>query len=98
MVVKVDVERVDGRAMEVTAFVGDIGINYVRTKDGGYKEVSRRRYGVRVLDQDTMWIPPGEYSELCQKLGKIFSEDRSKSRPRKKSKKKLQSELQGKLF
>jgi hypothetical protein len=90
-VVKIDDgKRVDGQVVELRVFVGDIEINYVRTKGGGYKEVSRWRHGVRVLDQDSLSIPPGELPELYRKVNKIFSEVR-KVRP-------VKSYCQGKLF
>ena len=96
MTVEIDVERVDGKAVRLVAWIGDIKSKWIRQPDTGepYEE-SRSNVGVQVLDQDTLWIPPGDYGDLCRTVNKIFSEDRSKSRPRKK---KLQSELQGKLF
>jgi hypothetical protein len=86
-----DIQRVEGRVVKLWAFVGDIEIIFARPKDEEYpKEVSRRRHGVQVLDQDSLQIPPGELPELCRKVNKIFSEVR-KVRP-------VKSYCQGKLF
>ena len=92
-----DVQRVDGRAVTLTAWIGDIEISYARPKgsDWSPQEVSRLRHGVQILDQDTLYIPKSDYQKLLKQVGKIFSEDRSKPFPRKK---KFHSELQGKLF
>ena len=96
MTVEIDVERMDGKAVRLVAWIGNIKSKWIRHPDTGepYEE-SRSNVGVQILDQDTLWIPPGDYGDLHRTVNKIFSEDRSKSRPRKK---KLQSELQGELF
>lgn len=99
------VKRVDGKAVRLVAWIGDIKSKWIRRPDTGkpYEE-SRRKVGVQVLDQDTLWIPPGDYGDLCRMVYEIFSEVRpvKSHRPRKKrtkvSKKRNQEVLQGKLF
>jgi len=96
MTVEIDVERVDGKAVILVAWIGDIKSKWICRPDTGEPyEVSRINVEVQVLDQDTLWISPGDYRDLYRTVNKVFSEDRSKSLPRKK---KLQSELQGELF
>ena len=92
MTVKIDdVQRVEGRVVNLVAWIGDIKISYIQPKDSDKpREVSRCKYGVQVLDQDTLEIPPGELPELYRKVNKTFSEVR-KVRP-------VKSYCQGKLF
>lgn len=92
-----EVQRVNGKAVTLTALIGDIEIGYARPKgsDEPPQEVSRLRHGVQVLDQDTLRIPDSDFEELRRRVKKIFSEDRSKPRSRKK---RAQETLQGKLL
>lgn len=90
MIEIIEVERINDQAMKIIALVGDIEITFIRPKDGEFpKEVSRLRHDLQILARDTLWIPAREYRELCRKVYKIFSEDRSKSSRKKKAQKDL---------
>jgi len=91
-----NVRRVNGKAVMLTALIGDIEIGYARPmgSDGVPQEISRLRYGVQVLDIDTLSIPDADYRQLQEQVNTIFSEDRSKPR----SPKKTPAGVQGKLF
>ncbi len=88
-----DVKRVNGKAVRLVVSIGDIESRWIRWPGTGepYEE-SRIRVGVQVLDQDTLYIPKSDYQELKDRVHKIFSEDRSRSR------KKTPVGVQGKLF
>ena len=86
----IDVKRINGMVVEVTAQIGEIEVCYLRTKDNNLHEVSCVRYGAQILDKDTLYINKADYQILQKKIGKILKE----IRPNKKSKK----EFQGKLF
>jgi len=92
-----DVKRVNGKAVRLVALMGDIESCWIRRSETSepYEE-GRMRYGVQILDQDTLHISDADYQELKNKVRKIFSEDRSKPKPR--SHKKTPTGVQGKLF
>ncbi|PIW34865.1 MAG: hypothetical protein COW25_01920 [Candidatus Nealsonbacteria bacterium CG15_BIG_FIL_POST_REV_8_21_14_020_37_12] len=92
-----DVKRVNGKAVRLAALIGDIKSCWIRWPETGepYEE-SRMRYGVQILDQDTLHISDADYQELKNKVRKIFSEDRSKPKPR--SRKETPTGVQGKLL
>ncbi|MBU2577428.1 hypothetical protein KKA69_01195 [Patescibacteria group bacterium] len=92
-----DVKRVNGKAVRLAASIGDIESCWIRWPETGEPhEESRRRYGVQILDQDTLRIFDADYQELKNRVRKIFSEDRSKPKPR--SRKKTPTGVQGKLL
>ena len=92
-----DVERVNGKAVRLVALIGDIESCWIRWPETSEPhEESRMRHGVQVLDQDTLYIPKSDYQKLKDRVHKIFSEDRSNSKPR--SRKKTPTGVQGKLF
>lgn len=92
--------RKEGRAtemaMKVVARIGDIEFRYVRLENGEPHEESKKRYGVQILDEETLRIPDRDYQALRRKVGKIFSEERPvRPRPRKK---RPREGIQGELF
>ena len=91
MSVKIDnVLRVEGRAVKLRAFVGDIEIIFRRSKDSDKPEEASRFRDVQVLDKDALYITDSVFKKLCQQVNKIFSEVRP-------SKKRIKV-FQGKLF
>ena len=91
------VRRINGRAVALTALIGDIEIGYARPEgsDEPPQEVFRSRYGIQVLDIGTLSIPEADYRQLQEQVNTIFSEDRSQSYS---SEKISPAGIQGKLF
>jgi len=91
-----DVKRVNGKAVRAVALIGDIESCWIPWPGTGepYEE-SRMRHGVQILDQDTLSISETDYRKLKKKVYKIFSEDRSKPKPRSR---RTSTDVQGKLF
>jgi len=92
-----DVKRENGKAVRLVALIGDIESCWIRWPETGepYEE-GRMRYGVQILDQDILRISDADYQDLKDRVSKVFSEDRSKPKPR--SRKKTPVGVQGKLF